>query len=244
MPWYRAGNTPILLGVLLAGGLALGGYLLLKDDGEPTASGNSTTVASTTTTAVTTTGAGTTTTTAASTTTATAATTTTAGGTTTTAGGTTTTSGTTTTAAAGSLDTALPPAYGSHTLAGGFLPDPFTAAATAGGPVDASYLGGGCFGWAAQAADFEIVRTAATGGLLRFYFIPDDPTRDTVLIINDPYGAWWCVDDSYGTPHPTIDFPTGDNGTYDVWLVSYPGYPAGTMIPGTFYVTEVALNHP
>ncbi|HLE38213.1 MAG TPA: hypothetical protein VJA44_00975 [Acidimicrobiia bacterium] len=238
-PWYKANGMPLILGILAAAAVAIPAYIFLSADDEPAASGSSTT----TTAGSTTTNAGTTTTasgtTAASTTTA-GVTTTTAGTTTTTPGASTTTT-TTTTPVTTELDTGLPANYGSTTLAAGFTPDPASQVMTSGGPVDVSYLGGPCLGWATAAPDVEIVWTGSTGGLLRFYFIADGLADDTVLIINDTAGAWWCVDDSFATANPTIDFATGPNGTYDVWVASYS---SSSFHAGTLYVTELSANHP
>mgnify|MGYP001613565557 FL=1 len=88
--------------------------------------------------------------------------------------------------------------------------------------------------------DVELQWTGA-GTLLRIYFIADDAAGDTVLVINDPEGTWWCVDDSFGTSNPTIDFATGPNGVYDIWVASYVN---GEFIPGTLYITELSTNHP
>lgn len=237
-PWYKANGMPLILGILAAAAVAIPAYIFLSADDEPAASGSSTT----TTAGSTTTNAGTTTTasgtTAASTTTA--GVTTTTAETTTTPGASTTTT-TTTTPVTTELDTGLPANYGSTTLAAGFTPDPASQVMTSGGPVDVSYLGGPCLGWATAAPDVEIVWTGSTGGLLRFYFIADGLADDTVLIINDTAGAWWCVDDSFATANPTIDFATGPNGTYDVWVASYS---SSSFHAGTLYVTELSANHP
>jgi serine protease Do len=107
--------------------------------------------------------------------------------------------------------------------------------------VDASYLGNGCRGWASAAPDFEVTYTGGSSSL-RFYFIADNPTDDTTLIVSDPSGTWMCGDDSYGTPHPTVDFVgTAPDGVYDVWIGSYT---QGETISGTFYITELDANHP
>ena len=238
-PWYKANGMPLILGILAAAAVAIPAYIFLSADDEPAASGSSTT----TTAGSTTTNAGTTTTasgtTAASTTTA--GVTTTTAETTTTPGASTTTTTTTTTPVTTELDTGLPANYGSTTLAAGFTPDPASQVMTSGGPVDVSYLGGPCLGWATAAPDVEIVWTGSTGGLLRFFFVADLEGDDTVLIINDTAGAWWCVDDSFATANPTIDFATGPNGTYDVWVASYS---SSSFHAGTLYVTELSANHP
>jgi hypothetical protein len=95
-------------------------------------------------------------------------------------------------------------------------------------------------GWAAPAPDFEVTYTGSPG-FLRFYFLAASPSDNTALIINDPLGAWWCIDDTWGTYHPTIDFSHAISGPYEIWVASYQ---AGMHFPGTLYVTHDANHHP
>ena len=41
------------------------------------------------------------------------------------------------------------------------------------------------------------------------------------MVVNDPYGNFYCVDDSFGTVNPTIDFNNPAGGSYDIWIGSY-----------------------
>jgi len=151
-----------------------------------------------------------------------------------------TTSTTTTTQPGPTLDPSAEPRYGTHKLVAGFLQDPATYLVYAGGPVDLSAaVGDGCVGWAASNPDLRLDWAGDTR--LRFYFIPDDPNSDTVLVINDPSNTWHCADDSYGTPHPTVDFNPSQRGFYDIWVATYG---EGTPVPGTFHITEFDGNHP
>ena len=61
------------------------------------------------------------------------------------------------------------------------------------------------------------------------------------MVVNDPYGNFYCVDDSFGTVNPTIDFNNPAGGSYDVWIASYS---AQATISGTLYITENSGNHP
>jgi len=140
----------------------------------------------------------------------------------------------------GTLNFSLPPNYGQTTLASGFVPDPATLSITSGGPVDVNYLGGGCVGFATQAPDYSVNYTAGAFPTLRFYFIADS-AGDTALVINTPGGSYVCVDDSFGTLNPTIDFNSPSSGRYDIWVASYD--PAA-VISGTLYITENTGNHP
>jgi hypothetical protein len=142
--------------------------------------------------------------------------------------------------APGELDWQLPPNYGSTDLAAGFTPDPFDQILTSGGPIDASYLGGDCRGWATAAPDFDVTYEAGSMSLLRFYFVADEAV-DTTLIVNAPDGEWYCNDDAPGTLDPMLDFTSPEAGLYDIWVGSYE---EGTAVQGTLYVTELSSNTP
>ena len=136
------------------------------------------------------------------------------------------------------LNFSLPANYGSTSLTSGFVPDPFTTAITSGGNVDVSYLGGGCTGFATSAPDFSVNYTAGAFPLLRFYFVG---SSDTTMIINSPSGSYTCVDDSFNTLNPTIDFNSPSPGRYDIWIGSFATGGGGG---GTLFVTENSGNHP
>lgn len=141
--------------------------------------------------------------------------------------------------AADELDYTLASNFGSTDLTAGFTPDPFTVEITSGGPIDVSYLGNGCRGFATAASDYDVTYTAGSEDLLRFYFVAE--TEDTTLIINAPDGSWHCNDDAPGTIDPMIDFDDPEEGRYDVWIGSYE---SGTENEGTLYVTELESNSP
>ena len=137
------------------------------------------------------------------------------------------------------LDYTADPNYGEGNLSAGYVPDPYSVGLTSGGDVDVSYLGGGCSGYATSNPDFRLNYAAGGSSLLRFYFIGSN--GDTTMVVNDPYGNYYCVDDSFGTLNPTIDFSNPTGGTYDVWIGSYA---SGTFVSGTLYITELSGNHP
>ncbi len=136
------------------------------------------------------------------------------------------------------LNFSLPPVYGSSALTSGFVPDPFTVGVTGGGPANVAYLGGGCSGFATSAPSFSVNYTAGAFPLLRFYYIGN---ADSTMVINTPGGSYVCVDDSFGTLNPTIDFNSPASGRYDVWIGSFA---QGATVGGTLYVTENSGNHP
>jgi hypothetical protein len=142
-------------------------------------------------------------------------------------------------AASGELDMSLPSNFGSTDLTAGFTPDPFSVDLVSGGPIDVTYLGSDCLGYATQASDYDVTYTAGNQSLLRFYFVAD--TADTTLIINAPDGSWHCNDDAPGTIDPVVDFASPEAGRYDVWIGSYA---SGTENSGTLFVTELESNGP
>lgn len=136
------------------------------------------------------------------------------------------------------LDYTASPNYGQANLSAGFTPDPYSVGMTSGGEVNVSYLGGSCTGFATVAPDFRVNYTAAGASLLRFYFVG---SGDTTMIVNNPSASYYCVDDSFGTLNPTIDFNNPASGSYDIWVGSFA---SGTFVSGTLYVTELTGNHP
>lgn len=142
-------------------------------------------------------------------------------------------------AADGELDMSLPSNFGSTELTAGFTPDPFSVDLVSGGPVDVTYLGPDCLGYATEASDYDVTYTAGNEPLLRFYFVAD--IADTTLIINAPDGSWHCNDDAPGTIDPMIDFANPEAGRYDIWIGSYS---SGAENEGTLFVTELASNSP
>jgi hypothetical protein len=129
--------------------------------------------------------------------------------------------------------------YGEANLTNGFSPDPYSVGMTTGGPVDTSYLGSSCSGFATSHPDLKINFGGGGSHLLRIYFVAS--SGNPAIVINDPYGNFYCVNDSFGTVNPTIDFNNPAGGSYDVWVASSA---VNTTISGTLYITENSGNHP
>ena len=136
------------------------------------------------------------------------------------------------------LNFSLPAVYGSTALTSGFVPDPFTVGVTSGGEATPNTVGLGCYGYTTAAPTFSVNYTSGNFTLLRFYFIG---SGDTTMIVNSPSGTYSCVDDSFGTTNPTVDFNVPSSGRYDIWVASYNQADA---ISGTLYATENSNNHP
>ncbi len=128
------------------------------------------------------------------------------------------------------LDPAGEARYGSHTLAAGFTPDPFTLAVVSGGDVavKALRLGDNCLGFAAADPDVEMMLDGARERIT-FLIAADD---DTTLIINRPDGSWSCNDDTNGL-NPALVFFDAAPGAYQIWIGSYA---AATYDDATLYV--------
>ncbi|MFV1988524.1 MAG: S1C family serine protease, partial [Gemmatimonadota bacterium] len=110
------------------------------------------------------------------------------------------------------------PYFGVVNLRAGFSPDPNVSEIVAGGPVDASYLGGDCVGFAAEAPDVRLSWSGASDEL-RIFFTADED-EDTSLLINLPDGTWICNDDA-GSLDPLIILDNPPEGQYDIWVGSY-----------------------
>ncbi|MEP7361207.1 MAG: hypothetical protein ABI744_06475 [Chloroflexota bacterium] len=141
--------------------------------------------------------------------------------------------------ASGRLDYTASPNYGEANLSAGFSPDPYSVGMTTGGSIDVSYLGSSCSGFATSAPDLRVNFGGGGSPLLRLYFVGSN--GDATIVVNDPYGNFYCVDDSFGTVNPTIDFNNPAGGSYDIWVGSYA---ASTLVSGTLYLTENSGNHP
>jgi S1-C subfamily serine protease len=119
------------------------------------------------------------------------------------------------------LDYSMAPTFGSANLAGADLDRIHMTYLAAGGPVDTSYLGAGCIGFAAVQPDYRFTLAQAAANL-SVMFVVDDNGGDTVLIVNTPDGQWHCNDDfDNNSRDPGLIFPNAGSGQYDVWVGSY-----------------------
>ncbi|PTX04215.1 peptidase S1 [Pararhodobacter aggregans] len=111
----------------------------------------------------------------------------------------------------------LRPSYGSFNLVAGFTPDPQWLQGRAGGDVHFNPVNG-CpgGGWVANAPDFRVHYQASTWPLTFYVRAPGD----TILLINDPSGNWYCNDDTDGLD-PAIRFGSPRSGQYDIWIATY-----------------------
>ena len=126
----------------------------------------------------------------------------------------------------------LHPSYGTYSLSAGFMPDPQSGVGRAGGDSHVNPMNG-CpgGGWFANAPDFRL-HYQAGGYALTFYI---RAPGDTMLLVNEPAGQWFCNDDSDGLD-PAIRFPSPRSGQYDIWMGTYNR----SRVPNArLYVTEL-----
>ena len=126
----------------------------------------------------------------------------------------------------------LRPSFGSMTLNAGFPNDPRTRSIQAGGNIRLNPMGG-CpgGGYVANAPDFRVHYSAGNWPLI-FYV---RARGDTLLLVNDPAGRWYCNDDFQGLD-PAIQFGNPMSGQYDIWVGTY----GRNRVPGaTLYITEL-----
>lgn len=114
-----------------------------------------------------------------------------------------------------------------------------------GGAVDVSSFDVGCAGWSGSDPDIVLTYTdvdgsqAGSSGLPLRVLVEADGS-DTTLIVNDPYGRWYCNDNwAEGKIDPLLTFLDAGYGIYDIWV--------GTNVRGTgpaarVYITERPLT--
>lgn len=134
------------------------------------------------------------------------------------------------------LDDTADPHFGSVELQAGFEPDPNVSEILGGGDVDASYLGGGCVGHAAQAPDVRLMWGGASDELRIFFRA--GAAEDASLLVNLPDGTWVCNDDA-DSLDPLIVLEDPAEGQYDIWVGSYE---RGQFISGAISITELELQ--
>ena len=135
-----------------------------------------------------------------------------------------------------SLDLGASPYFGSFDIFPTHDTQTVDIAATGGGDIDVNDvagLPGDCAGFVSSAPDVELELMGQSPSDLYIYFLS---SSDATLIINDPYGNWYCDDDSYGGGNPLVAFLNAPNGVYDVWIGRWGS--SGLTSPGTLIVGE------
>jgi S1-C subfamily serine protease len=119
-------------------------------------------------------------------------------------------------------DYSLEVSYGKIELAAGFEADPHTVALYAGGNIDLSESEEfNCTGFVGEAPDYKVDYSKDGESYTLSFYAPSE--IDTVLLINDPNGAWHCNDDydeQYGFM-AGLEFESPLEGVYDIWVGVY-----------------------
>lgn len=121
-------------------------------------------------------------------------------------------------------------AYGTVSLAGGFLPDPHAAVVLAGGPDAASRFDRACAGYIdGERPDYTLQFTRSSRFALKFFVMAN---IDTTLVVSDPTGHWHCNDDydTLGGTSPGVSFTSPESGTYRVWVGTHDSAYAGEQV--------------
>lgn len=129
----------------------------------------------------------------------------------------------------------------------GFVPDPYEHEMTAGGSTyfdAAEDLGGDYFRreeeievagyvWG-EGPDLRLFYDAGEGDTLSFAFVTDG-TDDAFLLVNDPDGDWWVIDDSENSLDPYFAISNPPSGQYDIWVGTW----ADDLISGALQISEI-----
>lgn len=135
--------------------------------------------------------------------------------------------------AAQAQDGSLAPSFGTVKLTSGFEPDPYLVDMQAGGSVDASALGGNCWGYVAEAPDLKVYYSP--GDLPLTFSVTSE--ADTTLVVQDPDGNWICDDDTGGNLNPLITINEPVAGQYAIWVGTFS---QGDLSDATLEITELA----
>lgn len=134
-----------------------------------------------------------------------------------------------------SLGLSADPLFGSTRLQRGFLPDPFTVDAAAGGDVDTSDFGLEC-GFTTLAPTYAFnYGGGASETFLRIFFTAVDGS-DTTLVVYTPNQEWQCAVSSSNIwdSNPVMDFEAGPSGKYVIWV--------GTAVSGADIAGKLSIT--
>lgn len=124
----------------------------------------------------------------------------------------------------------LAPAFGEANLQAGF--PAATHDIPAGGTIDASTLGDGCYGYIAEAPDYAVNFQNIAGLLPLVFGVTSE--GDTTLVVMDPAGNWLCNDDTNGL-NPEVRVQSPPPGRYLIWLGNFAA--DGTTVPAILSIS-------
>lgn len=125
-----------------------------------------------------------------------------------------------------------------------YIYDPTVVLVDRRGSVDWRTNADYCLGYTTSEPTFRLYWEGSSGWL-RIFFEPSQPDSDTTLIVRDPYGDWYCNDDSYDTFSPTLTFPIrggggASEGRYDIWVGTY----SRQTVDGWLFITQDSSYYP
>lgn len=122
-------------------------------------------------------------------------------------------------------------------LRAGFVPDPYTTAVTAGGPIEALEFGTQCAGFINPQSPALVFEYDAINQTSKLGFFVDS-SIDTTLVVVAPDGQVHCNDDSVhlANANPGLELGSAVSGQYRVMVGSYESEQAGES--ATLVVTE------
>ena len=118
------------------------------------------------------------------------------------------------------------PVHGTRSLNTGFQPQPDTVIVSGGGDRSISGLAEGCLGFVTSNPSFRLAFTAGPSALV----ISAIAVRDTVLLVRDPEGRWYCDDDSLDGFSPSVIVWPPYSGSYDIWIGTHDGEPTPAVL--------------
>jgi hypothetical protein len=111
------------------------------------------------------------------------------------------------------------PTFGSVTLNGNFVLDPFLITVIGGGSAAAADLAPGCAGFVPAEPTLMLTLTGEPTESLRVFAYSD---ADPVLVVRTPAGELLCNDDtSARVVDPTVELDSAEAGEYAIWLGMY-----------------------
>lgn len=140
------------------------------------------------------------------------------------------------------LDFTLAPSQGDFNIEPEVIAEGTRHSVTAGGVVDAMYLGGQCVGYTEKAPDFRFDLTESMTQL-SVAFTSNSHGSDPTLIISSPDSRWHCNDDANGLD-PRVNLDQAPAGQYDVWVGNYSegSYHDGVLEIASILGSQGGLN--
>ena len=127
------------------------------------------------------------------------------------------------------------PSFGTITLNGNFILDPFIVTLVGGGVAQAADLNADCAGFVPPNPSLSLVLSGDSTTDLRIFTYSDE---DPVLVVKLPSGEYVCNDDSSSLlVDSTVLIPSAEAGEYDIWVGAFA---QGQLVPTFLVMTHSA----